>query len=405
MKNSTVDHQNQKDENPEIGPSTQSVHLAERVDPSTRSIMQPMVANSAFAFKDLAEWRDVANRNISGDIYSRNSNPTTSRLEEKLSALEGAERAVSFATGMAAISTTLFALLSPKNRVVTVRDAYGATYLHFTEILPRFDIECEVCTTSDHNEIVSAINQECTLVYLETPTNPTLKILDLAKLIETAHRNNAIVVVDNTFATPINQNPIALGADLVIHSATKFLCGHGDVMGGIVCGKEHLIEKIYRHRELTGPSLDANSAFLLLRSLKTLGLRIQRQNDTAMTLAKFLSLHPKIDRVYYPGLETHPRHDVAKKQMRGFGGVLSFELLGGMEAAAILLPKLKYAYMAPNLGQVETIVGPAALTSHVELNEEERKASGVPDGLVRYAVGIEDKDDLINDLEEALAVL
>ncbi len=384
------------------GPSTQSVHSTERIDSSTRSIIPPIVANSAFAFKDLEEWGNVAEKNIAGDIYSRNSNPTTNRLEEKLTALEDAESAVSFATGMAAISTTLFALLNPHDRVVTVRDAYGATYLHFTQILPRFGIHCEVCTTDNHDEIIAEINKGCQLLYLETPTNPTLKILDLAKLIDAAHKNNVIVVVDNTFATPINQNPIGLGADLVIHSATKFLCGHGDVLGGIVCGNKELIEKIYRHRELTGPSLDANSAYLLLRSLKTLGLRIQRQNESAMIIAKVLSRNPKIKHVYYPGLEIHPGHEIAKKQMKGFGGVLSFELQGGWEAVAIFLPQLKFAYLAPNLGQVETIVGPAALTSHVELNEEERKASGVPDGLIRYAVGIEDVDDLINDVEEAL---
>jgi cystathionine gamma-synthase len=211
--------------------------------------------------------------------------------------------------------------------------------------------------------------------------------------------------VDNTFATPINQTPISLGADLVIHSATKFLGGHGDVLGGLVCGREDLIEKIFRYRELTGPSLNAFSAYLLLRSLKTLGLRVQRQNENALALAHFLESHPKVKHVHYPGLESHPGHEVAKRQMSGFGGVLSFELKGGMEAVAAFLPRLRYAYMAANLGQVETIVGPSALTSHVELSEEERAASGVPEGLIRYAVGIEDVQDLKADLEAALAQL
>jgi cystathionine gamma-synthase len=209
--------------------------------------------------------------------------------------------------------------------------------------------------------------------------------------------------VDNTFATPINQNPVPLGADLVIHSATKFLGGHGDVLGGLVCGREELVERVYRYRELTGPSLDAFSAYLLLRSLKTLGLRVQRQNENATTLASFLEGHPKIDRVHYPGLKSNPGHEIARRQMAGFGGVLSFELKGGLEAAARFLPRLRYAYMAANLGQVETIVGPSALTSHVELSEEERAASGVPEGLIRYAVGIEDVQDLQSDLEGALA--
>ncbi len=387
------------------GPSTRSVHLAEHVDPNTRAILPPIVANAAYAFEDLATWRDVALGEKAGDIYSRNSNPTTRRLEEKVAALEGAESATSFATGMAAISTVLFALLSPSQRAVTVRDAYGATYLHFTQILPRFGITCEVCETDDHQAIQAAIRAGCDVLYLESPTNPTLKVLDLARLIQAAHQMGAIAIVDNTFATPVNQSPIALGADLVIHSATKFLGGHGDVLGGLVCGREDLIEKIFRYRELTGPSLDAHSAFLLLRSLKTLGLRVQRQNENALALARFLERQPKIERVYYPGLESHPGHEIARRQMAGFGGVLSFELKGGLEAAARLLPRLRYAYMAANLGQVETIVGPSALTSHVELSEEERAASGVPEGLIRYAVGIEDVHDLRDDLEGALARL
>ena len=387
------------------GPSTRSVHLTEHVDPSTRAILPPIVENAAYAFDDFDTWRAVALGERPGDIYSRNTNPTSRRLEEKMAALEMAERATSFATGMAAINSTLMALLSPSLRAVTVRDAYGATYLHFTQILPRFGIICEVCETEDHEAIESAVRDGCDVLYLESPTNPTLKVLDLARLIEAAHGVGAIAIVDNTFATPINQNPIALGADLVIHSATKYLGGHGDVLGGLVCGREDLVEKIFRYRELTGPSLDAFTAYLVLRSLKTLGLRVERQNENALTLARFLEGRPKIDRVYYPGLESHPGHEIARRQMSGFGGVLSFELKGGLDAAARFLPSLRYAYMAANLGQVETIVGPSALTSHVELSDEERAASGVPEGLIRYAVGIEDVQDLQDDLERALADL
>jgi len=387
------------------GPSTRSVHLAEHVAPDTRAIVSPIVENVAYAFDDFDTWRAVALHEAPGDIYSRNSNPTARRLEEKVAALEGAQSATSFATGMAAISSTLFALLSPSQRAVTVRDAYGATYLHFTQILPRFGINCQVCETEDHQAIEAAIRAGCDVLYLESPTNPTLKVLDLARLIRAAHHAGAIAIVDNTFATPINQNPITLGADLVIHSATKFLGGHGDVLGGVVCGRRELVDTIFRHRELTGPALDAFSAYLLLRSLKTLGLRVQRQNENALTLARFLEGHSQIAHVYYPGLESHPGHEIARRQMSGFGGVLSFELKGGLEAAARALPCLRYAYMAANLGQVETIVGPSALTSHVELSEEERAASGVPEGLIRYAVGIEDVQDLQADMEAALASL
>jgi cystathionine gamma-synthase len=227
-------------------------------------------------------------------------------------------------------------------------------------------------------------------------------VLDLARLSAAAKKVGAITVVDNTFATPINQNPIALGADLVIHSATKFLGGHGDVLGGVVCGHRDLVERVYRYRELTGPSLQAHSAFLLLRSLKTLGLRVQRHNENALAIARFLETQPRVERVHYPGLESHPGHEIAKRQMTGFGGVLSFEMKGGFEAVTHFLPRLRFAYMAANLGQVETIVGPPSTTSHVELSDEERAAAGVPEGLVRYAVGIEDLDDLKADLTQAL---
>jgi cystathionine gamma-synthase len=387
------------------GPSTQCVHLGKRLQPAGRTIVPPLVENVAFAFEDLDAWRAVALGEAPGDIYSRNSNPTTRLFENQMAALEGAEAATSCATGMAAISTALFALLSPGQRAVTVRDAYGATFLHFTEILPRFGIRCVVCDTDRADAVEEAIAQGCDVLYLESPTNPTLKVLDLERLIGAAHKADAVAIVDNTFATPINQNPIALGADLVIHSATKFLGGHGDVLSGVICGRRGLVEKIYRYRELVGSALDARSAHLLLRSLKTLGLRVQRQNENALRLAGFLEGHEKVARVHYPGLASHPNHTVAKKQMRGFGGVLSFELKGGLDAVRRFLPRLKYAYMAANLGQVETIVGPPALTSHVELSAEERAAAGVPEGLIRYAVGIEDVEDLQRDLDSALHAL
>jgi cystathionine gamma-synthase len=388
-----------------MGPSTRSVHLTSRVDPTTRSIVPPIVQNASYAYDDLDTWRAVALNQAEGHIYSRNSNPTTDRLEEKVAAMEGAESATSFATGMAAISTTLFALLSPGQRAVSVRDAYGATYLHFTEILPRFGIHCQVCDTEDHEAMEATIAQGCDVLYLETPTNPMLKVLDLVRLITAAHQVGAITIVDNTFATPINQNPVALGADLVIHSATKFLGGHSDVLGGLLCGRKELVKKVYRYRELTGPSMQAHTASLLLRSLKTLGLRVERQNENALAIAQFLQAHPKVEQVYYPGLESHPGHEIAKRQMRNYGGVLSFAVQGGLEAIARFLPKLRYAYLAANLGQVETVVGPPAVTSHVECTEEERAAAGIPEGLVRYAVGIEDIEDLKADLEQSLTVV
>lgn len=387
--------------NKETGPSTRSVHLCREVDPATGAIIPPIFANASFAYPDVETWRAVALEEKTGDIYSRNTNPTTTRFEQKMAALEGAEAATSFTTGMAAINCTLFALLRPGKKAVSVKDAYGATYLHFAKILPEFGIHCHICETDNTEEIIRTMDGDCNLLYLETPTNPTLKILDLKRLSEAAHQAGATVVVDNTFATPINQLPLSLGADVVIHSATKYINGHGDVLGGIACGNREIIKKIYRYRELTGPSMDAHVAFLLLRSLKTLGLRIQRQNENALELARFLQNLEGVSAVFYPGLETHPAYEVARQQMTGFGGVLSFELKGGLDMVKRFLPRLKYAYMAANLGQVETVVGPPSTTSHVELTDDERKKAGIPEGLIRYAVGIEDVEDLKEDILSA----
>lgn len=383
------------------GPSTRSVHLTEHVDPATRSLVAPVVTNSAFAYDDLDSWREAALSG--GHVYARNSNPTTDRFEAKVAALEEAEDGTSFATGMAAISTTLLALLSTGDRVVSVRDAYGGTYLHFTDILPRLGIECVLVDTEDQDALEAAIADGCDVVYLETPTNPALKVLDLAATSAAAHAAGATVVVDNTFATPVNTRPLAHGADLVVHSASKYLSGHGDVLGGVVVGDRDLVARVHHHRELTGPAMDPRVAALFLRSLRTLGLRIERHNANGLAVATWLEQHPRVAAVHYPGLASHPRHDVAARQMDGFGGMLSFELDGGYEAVRRLLPRLELAYLAANLGQVETIVGPPATTSHVELTAEEMAAAGIPAGLVRYSTGIEDADDLIADLDAALA--
>jgi cystathionine gamma-synthase len=387
------------------GPSTRSVHATESVDPATRSVIPPIAANAAFAYPDVDSWLDAATGKSDGHIYSRNSNPTTDRFEAKVAALEGAEAATSFTTGMAAISSTLLALTSSGSRVVTVKDAYGGTYLMATEILPRFGVECVVVDTDDQAALEAEIAKGCDVVYLETPTNPALKVLDIARNAELAHEAGAVVVVDNTFATPINTQPLGHGADLVLHSASKFLGGHGDVLGGVVCGAQALIAQVYHFREIAGTGMDPQVAALMLRSLKTLGLRVERHNDNAMAIADWLQAHPKVTAVHYPGLPDHPRHDIAARQMSGFGGMLSFELDGGLDAVKAVLPRLEHAYLAANLGQVETIVGPPATTSHVELTPDERAEAGISEGLVRYSAGIEDVADLIADLDRALAVL
>jgi len=363
----------------------------------------PIVNSVTFAYKDLDEWYDVATGKKKGHIYSRNTNPTIEVLEEKISTLENAEAATAFSTGMAAISNTLFTLLSPGDRVVSIKDSYGGTSKIFLDFLTRFNVDVQLCETTDHEELEAEIDKGCKVLYLETPTNPTLKILDLKRLITAAKKVNGIVVVDNTFATPINQNPISLGADLVIHSATKFLGGHSDAMGGLLCGKKTLIDSIFHFREINGASLQPMAAYLLARGMKTLELRVRRQNESALEIARFLQGHPKVNQVFYPGLLTHPGHEIAKKQMSGFGGMLSFSLQGGFETVKIFLPKLKLAHLAASLGSVHTLAGTPRTTSHVEASEEQRKMLGIPESLIRYSVGIENTEDLIRDLEQGLA--
>jgi len=365
----------------------------------------PIVNTVTYAYNDLDEWYDVARGKKAGHIYSRNTNPTVSVLEEKIRLLEDAEAATSFSTGMAGISNTLFALLEPGDRVVSIKDSYGGTSKMFLEFLPRLNIEVELCETEDHEQIEMEIAKGCKMVYLESPTNPTLKIIDLKRIATAAKKAGAIVVADNTFGSPINQNPLSLGVDLVIHSATKFLGGHSDTLCGLVCGKKELIQTIFDYREITGATLHPETAYNVIRGMKTLELRVNRQNENAMAVARYLDQHPKIAQVYYPGLENHTGHEIAKKQMRGFGGVLSFELGGGYENVKTLLHNLKYVHLAASLGSVSTLAGPPRTTSHVELSEEQRKQLGISESLIRYSVGIENKEDLIGDLEQALGLI
>ena len=385
-----------------LGPGTQSVWAGEDKQSWWGATQVPVVHSVAFGYADVDEWQRAALGKSPGHIYSRNTNPTVAAFEEKVRRLESAEAATSFSTGMAAISNTLFTLLAPGDRVVSVKDTYGGTNKLFIEFLPRLNISVDLCDTADHAALERSIARGCRVLYLETPTNPTLKVVDIARLTKAAHAVGAIVIADNTFATPLNQNPLALGADLVLHSATKFFGGHADALGGVVCGSKKLVKQIYHHREITGAALDPMAAYLLLRGMKTLHLRIRQQNESALRIAKFLEGHPKVNVVFYPGLKSHPGHSIARRQMRGFGGVLSFMLKGGFPAVKTVLSKLQLAHRAANLGAVETIAGPPATTSHVECSPAERAAMGIPEGLIRYSVGIEDTEDLIADLQQAL---
>ncbi|MDJ0497225.1 MAG: cystathionine gamma-synthase family protein [Acidimicrobiia bacterium] len=384
------------------GDGTRSVWAGEEHPLWERSTQVPIAQTVSFGYGDVDEWMAVALGEEEGHIYSRNTNPTVAVFERRIAALERAEAATAFATGMAAISGTLRTLLGPGDRVVSVTDTYGGTTKLFLEFLPRDGVICELVGTDDHEAIETEVAKGCKVLYLESPTNPTLKILDLERLAAAGRAAGATVVVDNTFATPINQRPLELGADLVVHSATKFLGGHADALGGIVCGGQGLVDRIYHYREINGATLGPFAAYLLQRSAKTLHLRIERQNSNALTIARHLEAHPAIDRVFYPGLESHPHHDIAARQMKGFGGVLAFSIHGGLDAVKAVLPRLQLAHLAANLGAVETVAGPPATTSHVEMTAEERAAMGIPESLVRYSVGIEDVEDLIADLDQAL---
>lgn len=388
---------------PEPGRGTLSVWAGEeRKDFWQRATQVPVTHSVSFGYTDLDQWIDVSLGAQPGHIYSRNTNPTVAVFEDKVRRLEGAEAATSASTGMGIISSTLFALLSPGDRVVSVKDTYGGTNRLFSEFLPRFHVDVALCDTTDHAAIEAEMARGCTVLYLETPTNPTLKVIDIARLAAAGHAAGAVVLADNTFSTPINSNPLALGADLVLHSATKFLGGHADALGGVVCGSADLVERVYHFREINGATLDPMAAYLLLRGMKTLALRIRQQNQSALAIARFLEAHPAVSRVFYPGLESHENHDIAARQMRGFGGVLSFQLKGDFDAVRAFVPRLRYAHAAANLGAVETVVGPPATTSHVEVSREERAALGIPETLIRYSVGIEDTADLLADLGQAL---
>lgn len=367
-----------------------------------RATQVPVVHSVSFGYDDLDEWMDVALGNRDGHIYGRNTNPTVAVFEEKVRLLEGGEAATSASTGMAVISNTLHALLAPGKRVVSVKDTYGGTSKLFTDFLPAYGIDVELCDTTDFDAIEAEVAKGCDILYLETPTNPTLKVIDLERLTDAGHAQGAVVVVDNTVATPINQNPIDLGADLVVHSATKYLGGHADALGGVVVGSAELIEKVFHYREINGATLHPMAAYLLLRGMKTLELRVQRQGESAQEIAAYLQEHPKVKAVHYPGLESHPQHEIAKRQMRGFGGMLSFSLGDDLDAIRKFIPRLELAHAAANLGAVETIVAPPATSSHVEVPADERAALGIPEGLVRYSTGIENVEDLIADLDNAL---
>jgi cystathionine gamma-synthase len=386
--------------------STQAVHAGEERRKPYGALTTPVVQTSTYAFEDTAEILEFMRQKAAGHMpsrvdYGRYGNPTQSAVERKVAILEGGERALLFASGMSAITTALGALLSAGDHLVMVYDAYHKTREFATTFLARWGIETTFVPIDDPLAMSDAIRPETRLIFSETPTNPYLRIMDLSRMVEIARTHRITSIVDSTFATPINLRPLEYGVDLVVHSATKFLGGHNDLLAGIVVGPDRLLSHVEEARKVLGGVASPHDAYLLLRGLKTLELRVQRQNENAQRLALFLEGHEAVSKVYYPGLPSHPQHELARKQMSGFGGVVSFEIGGDMLEASRLVDLLRVPYIGPTLGGVESIVEqPAALFS---LDPGEREEAGLKDNLVRYAVGIEDPEDLISDLAQALA--
>ena len=386
----------------QVGPSTQAVHGGEPRTKVTSAIAMPIIQSATFTFTDTKELSDYFEGRIERDEYGRYGNPTQRVAELKLAALEGAEDGLLFSTGMAAVTTTLFAMLSRGAHVVVTGDAYRRTREFLHQILRRYGVEVSTVPAGDYERMEEAVRTTTRLIFSESPTNPYNRILDLERVADIGRRHRVKTIIDSTFATPINQRPTEFGIDLVIHSATKYLGGHNDFLAGVLLGSADLVGAVREFHGITGAIADPFISYLLIRGIKTLALRVARQNENAQRVAEFLEQHPKVERVYYPGLPSHPEHDIAVRQMRGFGGVVSFEVYGDLNTASRLVDACKIPRIAPSFGGVESLIEQPARMSYYELTTEERLQVGIKDTLVRYAVGVEDADDLIADLAQAL---
>jgi len=390
------------------GWSTRSVHAGNRRPFPAHALNLPIFQTATYTFDHTDDLRQFMQARLWGPVegrteYGRYGNPTVSRVEGRLAQLEGAGEAVLFSSGMAAITTTLLSLLSAGDHLILTDDSYRRTRQFCQTILKRLGIECTLVPAGDLDQLEAAIRPETKLIASESPTNPYLRVLDLERLAEIAKRRGLKTLIDSTFATPVNQRPLEFGIDLVVHSATKYLAGHNDVLAGVVAGSEYLLALIRQNLWVMGATCDPHVAYLTDRGLKTLALRLSRQNQTAQRLAEYLEGHPKVERVWYPGLASHPDHEVARRQMDGYGGVVSFELVGDLEVASRLVDAVRLPLIASSLGGVETLIEQPALMSYFELSSEERLQVGIKDNLVRLSVGIEDAGDLLADLDQALS--
>jgi cystathionine beta-lyase len=375
---------------------TKAIHGGLLPDPATGAIMTPIYQTSTYVQEAVGIHKGYA--------YSRTANPTRSALESNLAAIENGKFGAAFGSGLAAIDCVI-KMLNPGDEVISTNDLYGGTYRIFKSIFEKYGIKFHLVSMGDLNEVSSKINNNTKMIWVETPTNPTMKIIDIVGMSKIAKSNSLILVVDNTFATPYLQQPLDLGADIVMHSATKYLGGHSDVvMGALVCKDEKIANEIYRIQNSSGAVCGPMDSFLVLRGIKTLHLRMRQHCENGRIIAHFLVNHPKVDKVYWPGLESHPNHDIAKSQMKDFGGMISFTLIGDkMEDAHNVLNKCKLFALAESLGGVESLLGHPATMTHAAIPKEEREKSGVSDSLIRLSVGVEDAEDLVADLQNALA--
>jgi cystathionine gamma-synthase len=384
------------------GFSTLSVHGGEPRPKLGNALTTPIVQTATYTFADTRELHDHFQRRIEREEYGRYGNPTQRTAERKLAALEGAEDCLLFSSGMAAVTTTLYAVLGHGSHVIVTDDSYRRTRQFLSQTLHRYGIEVSVVPAGDYEALEDAIRPTTRVLVSESPTNPYNKIVDMERLAGIGRKHRVKTLIDATFATPFNQRPLEFGIDLVLHSATKYLGGHNDLLAGAVLGSVELVDGIRSLQAVTGAIIDPLAAYFLVRGLKTFALRIARQNANAQALAEFLAKHPKVSAVHYAGLASHPQHEIARRQMRGFGGVISFEVAGDLEAASRVVDGCRIPQIAPSLGGVESLIEQPALMSFYELSTEERLMVGIKDNLIRYAVGIEDSEDLIADLAAAL---
>lgn len=391
----------------ETGPSTQAVHNGARRHSEHHSLTEPVLQTATYTFADTQDLRDFMDARMWGlhgdrTEYGRYGNPTVAAAEARLAALEGAQECVLFASGMAAITSTLLTLLNSGSHLIITDDSYRRTRQFCTNFLSRYGVECSIVPVGDYQALEASIRPETKLIVSESPTNPYLRCLDLEKIADIGRRHQIKTLIDSTLATPINLQPLDFGIDLVTHSGTKYLGGHNDLLAGAICGSEQIIALIRQQLWVLGGVLDPNHAFLLIRGLKTLGLRISRQNENGQLVAEFLDDHPKISRVWHPSLPSHPDYAVAQAQMVGFGGVVSFEVRGDLELASQLVDSVRIPLIAPSLGGVETLIEQPALMSYYELSSQERREQGIKENLIRLSLGIEDATDIIADLKDAL---